>query len=285
METPVTPETVNADLAGSAPAQPQATAEPQKPVAQAEGAEPAPAEAPKPQETVETGSEPGGEARVKLSELVAERKKKQQAESEAAYWRGQAEARAQSQPQAQTVQTEDPSAPRIEQFETYEAYERALTAHTVNKALEAREQQRREQERVKGYSERYKEASKAIPDLDETISNAQFYMDPRNPGDKEKLNLIMDSDLGPQIAYHLAKHPDEALALRSLGSVEAARMIGRLEATLITQQTPKATKQVTLAPEPIKPLGRTSTSGPKDLSEMTTEEFIAYRNAQERGRK
>lgn len=43
---------------------------------------------------------------------------------------------------------------------------------------------------------------------------------------------IIGSEFGPQVNYHLAKHPDIAAQLAQMSDFDAAREIGRLEATL-----------------------------------------------------
>ncbi len=68
-----------------------------------------------------------------VEELKTQRKKRQDAEKEAAYWRGVAEAR--SKPETvPAVPSSDPVAPKLDQFETYEQYEAAKDVYLVNLA-------------------------------------------------------------------------------------------------------------------------------------------------------
>ena len=61
--------------------------------------------------------------------------------------------------------------------------------------------------------------------------------------------LVMESDVGPQLAYHLAKHPSIANKINNLPPLQAAKEIARLEDTL-SQTSTKATK----APAPLTPV-------------------------------
>lgn len=61
--------------------------------------------------------------------------------------------------------------------------------------------------------------------------------------------LVTESDVGPQLAYHLAKNPTIATKLNSLAPLQAAKEIARLEDTLSRPQS-KTTK----APAPLRAL-------------------------------
>lgn len=61
--------------------------------------------------------------------------------------------------------------------------------------------------------------------------------------------LVIDSDVGPELTYHLAKHPALASKLNSLPPLQAAKEVARIEDTLSKPST-KATKVQT----PVKPL-------------------------------
>jgi hypothetical protein len=46
-------------------------------------------------------------------------------------------------------------------------------------------------------------------------------------------DAIQDSDAGPALAYHLARHPDEAAAIAALSPLGQVRALGRIEAGLV----------------------------------------------------
>ena len=58
-----------------------------------------------------------------------------------------------------------------------------------------------------GWDDRVAEVSKDLKDWRDVVSAS------RVPMSQELMMTIMESDLGPEIAYHLAKHPDEASEL------------------------------------------------------------------------
>lgn len=89
------------------------------------------------------------------------------------------------------------------------------------------------------------------------------------------IETIMDSDLGPEIAYHLGKNPSEAVRISQLSPASQARELGRIEATI---SAPKPA--VKTAPKPVNPVGAKGSSGAKDPTKMTMAEYVAFRKAQ-----
>jgi hypothetical protein len=64
------------------------------------------------------------------------------------------------------------------------------------------------------------------------------------------LETMQESDMGAEVAYHLASNPAEAQRIASLTPRAQAREIGRIEAMLSQPSKPKA-KTVSDAPEPV----------------------------------
>ena len=87
-------------------------------------------------------------------------------------------------------------------------------------------------------------------------------------------DLILTSDVGPDVAYHLGQNRDLAAQIARMSAVEAARAIGRIEASL---QLPKP-RMSTNAPPPISPV-RGGASVTKDPAKMTLAEFSAWRSS------
>lgn len=86
------------------------------------------------------------------------------------------------------------------------------------------------------------------------------------------LELVMQSDAGPELLYQIGKTPQMAAAFARMDPVSQARELGRLEARLAM---PKP-KTETSAPDPIKPVKATSRAQ-KDPSKMTMAEYRKYR--------
>ncbi len=88
------------------------------------------------------------------------------------------------------------------------------------------------------------------------------------------VDLIITSDVGADVAYHLGQNRALAAQIAAMSQVEAARAIGRIEATL---QVPKPRTE-TQAPAPISPV-RGGASASLNPDKMSMEEWIAGRKA------
>lgn len=86
--------------------------------------------------------------------------------------------------------------------------------------------------------------------------------------------LIKQSDRGADVAYYLGQNRALAMEISKLPVIEAARMIGRLEASLSTP-SPRVTPQT---PEPISPVRGKSQAVPNP-DKMSMAEYIAARKA------
>lgn len=85
--------------------------------------------------------------------------------------------------------------------------------------------------------------------------------------------LIMTSEAGPDVLYHLGQNRALAAQIAGLNAVEAARAIGRIEASL---SRPKP-KTETNAPPPISPVRGSAGATAKEPARMTYLEFKAWR--------
>lgn len=86
--------------------------------------------------------------------------------------------------------------------------------------------------------------------------------------------LIQSSDIGADVAYFLGKNREAAAEISKLSTIEAARAIGRIEASL---QAPKARTE-TNAPPPMTPV-RGAAKATRDPSKMSFEEYKAARES------
>jgi hypothetical protein len=158
----------------------------------------------------------------------------------------------------------------------------------VNAAIRQIETRQSDQAVATAFQGRVAEFKKTAPDFDVVISNPSLpQLAP------EAARLIVRSDNGPAVAYHLAKNPDVAVRVAKMDAVSQAAAIGRLEEQLLrtsqaangaTKEPSKAPKpvqaKVTQAPPPPKPV-QSGSVVTKDISQMTMEEWVAH----ERGRK
>lgn len=87
-------------------------------------------------------------------------------------------------------------------------------------------------------------------------------------------DLILTSDVGPDVAYHLGQNRALAAQIAAMNPVEAARAIGRIEADVARSQ-PKP-KLETKAPDPITPVRGTAAVA-RDPDKMSYKDFVKYR--------
>lgn len=259
---------------------------------QVETTEQPPQEAPQVPETEpkaeETASEPQAEAKEeadqprdekgrfkgvqdRINELTRARR---EAEREAAYWRELAN-------QGQQKAPEPAPKPTADKFGSYDEYVEALAdwkaEQKVSEALAKQSKQsaevaqrRAEEAQVQTWAQRQESARQALPDYDEVLGSADVGIA------RHVEQTILDSERGPEVAYHLAKNPDIVRALNSMSPLAAAREIGKLEAGLNLKPTPKP---VSKAPEPIKPINSGRSAQP-DLTSVSMEEYMKLRAKQ-----
>jgi hypothetical protein len=108
------------------------------------------------------------------------------------------------------------------------------------------------------------------------------------PLSDEMGSLLVESDVGDDIAYHLASHPEEAVRVYRQTPVEQARYFGRLEAKFSAERTAatgngagKPAKRAPKAPPPVRPA--VGAHGGHEPSAMS-DDFLAFErrvNAQE----
>lgn len=211
-----------------------------------------------------------GGVQKRIDELT---RKAHEAEREAAYWREEA-AKSQAPSTDATKPARDGFASDADYFEALADWKAEQKVSEFRKQQQAEALNKAEQNqtatRFELYQERVSTALEAMPDYHEVVGGSDV------PAAAHVLESILDSDSGPQLAYHLAKHPDVAQRLNELTPVQAAREIGRLEAQLATpkaETTPP--KRTTNAPPPINPVRGSNGQFTKSPDQMTDAEWYA----------
>jgi hypothetical protein len=225
----------------------------------------------------------------RFSEITKQReeaRKEAQAEREA---RQALEARLaalerQPAPQAPKVDEE----PQPSQFNDAFEYARALALYSTEQALEQRDRQEAEakvaQERqkvIQTWASKVQQAKASLPDFDDIVASSDVVIQ------DDIRDAILESDVGPQILYHLAENEDVAKKIAGLSAKQALREIGKLEARFEAKETAPETKPVvrSKAPAPIQPLRGSS---PADTPMSTTGEwhgtFQAWKEARKAGK-
>lgn len=124
----------------------------------------------------------------------------------------------------------------------------------------------------RSFQEKVTTAKAAIPDFDEKVTNNKDFI-VRN----ELFWAAENSDMGPQILYHLADHPEDLKELQSLlpatpGHVLPPKFLmrmGKLEAELSIANKPKPSK----AAAPIKPVGNRQSPEKKSAEDESPSEY------------
>lgn len=127
-------------------------------------------------------------------------------------------------------------------------------------------EQQRQQELHNSWQERIADVTPKYEDFHKVA------LDPAVPVTPDMAEIIMSSEVGPDVLYHLGSHREIAAQIASLPPAQQAYRLGQIEARLTAPKPRTATS----APQPIKPVGGRS-SGEKDPSKMTMAEYAAWR--------
>ena len=155
--------------------------------------------------------------------------------------------------------------------------EQRLTEREARNAGEAAEAAKREAEEIgkreravitDGWTAQVADAKSRYTDFEQVAMAKDL------PVTEAMGHLIMTSDAGPDVLYHLGQNRALAAQIAAMNQVEAARAIGRIEASI---QAPKPKTQ-TNAPDPISPV-RGSASANRNPDKMSYVEWVKWREA------
>jgi hypothetical protein len=149
----------------------------------------------------------------------------------------------------------------------------------VNSAVRQIEVRQSEVAIRQAFDQRTAEFKKTTPDFDTILANPALpQLAP------EAARVVIKSENGPAIAYHLGRNPDLAERIARMDAVDQAAAIGRLEGQLtkVTQKEPSTTTKapvkvasVTKAPPPPKPVSGGTSPVQKDSALMSMEDWVA----------
>ena len=187
-------------------------------------------------------------------------------------------------PQAPKVDEE----PQPSQFNDAFEYAKALAEFTADKRIgemrrqdaEAKEAQER-QKVIETWASKVQAAKASMPDFDDIVASSDVVVN------DDIRDAILESDVGPQILYHLAENDDVAKRIAGLTPKQALREIGKLEARFEVKETAPQSAPITRskAPAPIQPLRG---SNPADVPLSANGEwhgtFQAWKEARRAGK-
>ena len=195
------------------------------------------------------------------------------------------------QQQAQQPQQQQRPAnaePKQEEFADYEQYDNARIEYRVAQALNAREkqmqqqrEQQQEQEKEQGWRQRVGQFRNEVQDFDDVLGNVDHIEIPR-----PLQTAIMEDEMGPRLAYELARQPEvfEKIA-RQPSLLAGVKALGEFKASLTAKAAPPR-KPVSNAPEPIRPVANGANGTVhKSLDQLPLADYIKVRNKQEAARR
>lgn len=230
-------------------------------------------------EAEEPSQRRGKTAKERIAEITRRAHEK---EREAEYWRGVAEGTVKRQPEQPkddaATAAEDDAEPNADDYEYGEADPKYLVdvaKHTVRKEMaEARQReviesnlQRVEQD----WQSKAATAKEKYPDFDDRVIAAAAKGE--WPCSQIVSLGIKTSEVGADIAYHLATNVEEAKRIDALSPIEQARELGKLEGRFAQDPAPQR-KIATDAPEP--PPARARGAGGQFAVDDDTTDFAAF---------
>jgi hypothetical protein len=157
--------------------------------------------------------------------------------------------------------------PQASQFQDAFEYAEALAEWSAEKALEQRdiqEQQRKiEQQRnevIKSWTQKLEAAKANLPDFDDMVASSSVQVR------DEVRDAILESDVGPEILYHLASNDEYAAKFANMPANKALKELGKLEVQFERKEAPIEKSEPVArskAPAPIKPI--TAGKGAQDV--------------------
>jgi hypothetical protein len=245
-----------ANRLGLAESPAEVVAEKSEPIEEVDQSEPEEAEAEAKQEG-ERKHNPKLERR--FSEITKQReeaRKEAQQEREARQALEQRLAALERQGQAPKASPVDEK-PQPSQFSDAFEYAEALAEYTADQRIanmkreEAAAKEAEERQKViQTWAKKVETAKAALPDFDDIVASSDVVVN------DDIRDAILESDVGPQILYHLAENDEVARKIAGLSPKAALREIGKLEARF--EAKPEAEKPAPIvrskAPAPITPI-------------------------------
>lgn len=223
-------------------------------------------------ETEEKAEKPNP-AQKRIDELT---KARRTAERDAEYWRDQAQRKEPDKPVEKVAEP-------LKTLEDFDYDEAKYQQHLFSKAREGavdeakrvlKDEQGRENSDRRISTFRGKEAdfSKSVDDYHEVVT------DPNLPISQVMADVATEMDNGPEVLYYLGKNPDLADKISQLSPLSAARELGRIEATIQSQE--KKGETVSKAPAPAPKIKAANPAIQKSMDDMSQREFNDYRRKQ-----
>ena len=205
----------------------------------------------------------------RLDELT---KARHEAQRDRDYWRELAMRQNAPEPTpARSVQ----EAPQESDFEDYTEFQRAMVRHEIRQEIEAERRQQETVAKTRTFEDRVSQARERFTDYDSVVFDPSLKITP------VMADVIKDSDIGPEVAYHLGTNSSEAARIATLPPHRQAVELGKIEAALIAAHAePKAQPSPkTPPPPPPKTVAGIAAGATKAPESMSMSEYVAWRKA------
>lgn len=181
-----------------------------------------------------------------------------------------------------------PERPDPKDFKDYEAYSEALTDWKVDQRLRQEEEKRQTEAKKSEFKkqqetkvERYEEGIEAARELHDDFDDViEEYDGPLTIGMQQAL---LDSDMGPQVAYYIAQNPKVGEKMASMTIIQLNKEVARIEARLEAKSSKgsededaAASRKTSKAPPPIDP-AKGSSKSKKSSDDQSYEEYLKER--------
>jgi len=178
------------------------------------------------------------------------------------------------------VQSAPQGKPTFAEYNDIETYTEALTDWKVSQALSSRDQQTQTKSVVDTYGQRLNEFKKVTPDFQDVMD--EFVDEYGDRPIQEVVQVAMESEYGPQIAYYLAKNTNEVDRIALLPPHRRLLELGKLEERLSqgtkTKEVVPETKRISKAPEPIEKVKGTGKVETNDIyADLPYEQWVKVR--------
>ena len=211
------------------------------------------------------------------------------AEQERDYWRElatkskDAKEPAQVSAQPQAAQDAADPEPKPDSFEDVGSYMKALTRWEIKQEQKKADLAKKTAEVKASFENKIKDFHKKVGDFKKVTADfddvaAEFDETYPSGMPNTMLDLIAESENGPQMMYDIAKDHAEFERLAKLSPIALAREIGKREARFAASSGEKPTQnKTTKAPAPITPVKGGAATTTKDPDKMTYQEFRSWR--------
>jgi hypothetical protein len=182
---------------------------------------------------------------------------------------------------AKPAETQKPEVP-IKTLADFDYDEKAYTQH-VQESIAAQTKAEYEQQATR-QSQAQKEANFRASEAKYAEENSDYYAvtnDPRLEISDGLAEAVMDSDIGPKLAYHLGKNQSVASKLSRMPYRQMLKEVVKIEANL-SKPAPKSESKTPPPPPKITGNDKANTirADSKDSDTLSTEEWMKRRNKQ-----